>query len=113
MLEGMQRRAFRILLLFWLGWYLSGPMAEMVDFWDTPPQEIHDIARAGGGMVALIGTALAIVLSQIRKLRDGLRHAFRRVLGCVFFQADWPLTASIQSRFVQLPSHSPPIPLRI
>jgi hypothetical protein len=111
MLKGMRRRALRILVLLWLGWYLTGPLAEMVDFWDTPPQEMHDIARGAGGMVALMGTALAIVLSQIRKLRERFRLPALPTRTLIALAIERPLAAVTPGIF--LSSHSPPIPLRI
>jgi len=32
----MKRSAAKLFVLLWLGWYLSGPVAETIDFWDTP-----------------------------------------------------------------------------
>jgi hypothetical protein len=111
MLIGMKRRVLRILVLLWLGWYVSGPAAEMVDFWDTPPQELHDIARSAGGMVALIGTALAIVLSQIRKLRERLKIPALPARTLIALAIERPLAAVTPA--IILSAHSPPIPLRI
>lgn len=107
----MERRAVRILLLLWLGWYLSGPVAEMVDVWDTPPQEMHDIARGAGGMVALIGTTLAIALSQIREVRKRLRQKVNARLRPIAVVVEKVLPATASSPI--LLTHSPPIQIRI
>jgi hypothetical protein len=107
----MKRRALRILILLWLGWYLSGPVAELVDFWDTAPEEMSDIARVAGGVVALVGTGLAITLAQIRKFGQCLRMAWRCTLSLIVLS-----TESTQPFLVLVPwhpSHSPPIALRI
>jgi hypothetical protein len=111
MLTPMKRRVLRMFVLLWLGWYLTGPLAEVVDFWDTPPQEMHDIARSVGGMVALIGTALAIVLSQIRKLRERLKISALPARTLIALAIERPLAAV--TPVMLLSSHSPPIPLRI
>jgi hypothetical protein len=54
----MKRHTLRVLIVLWLGWYLSCPVAEVVDFWDTPPEEMRDIAHVAGGVVALLGAGL-------------------------------------------------------
>src|SRR5207248_3121202 len=51
----------RIVFVIWLGWYLTGPLAETFDFWDTPQEEIADLASPVDG--ALVWAAAAICLA--------------------------------------------------
>ena len=107
----MGQRVLRIFVLLWLGWYLSGPMDQMVDFWDTPPQEMNDIVRSAGGVVALVGTALAVTLGLIRRLTRRYRLPLRRLLERIAIRIEHTLPDV--SLAILNPSHSPPIHLRI
>src|SRR2546428_565535 len=51
----------RIVFVIWLGWYLAGPLAETFDFWDTPQEEMADLASSVDG--ALVWAAAAICLA--------------------------------------------------
>ncbi len=51
----------RIVFVIWLGWYLTGPLAETFDFWDTPQEEMTDLASSVDG--ALVWAAAAICLA--------------------------------------------------
>lgn len=102
-----------MLVLFWLVWYLCGPACEMLDFWDPPREEVHDIFFNGGGGVALLAGGFSIALALYLKFRKrymGRRRATGRIQTPLaqgfFFSApcDPLLTTSI---------HSPPAPLRI
>jgi hypothetical protein len=107
----MRRRALRILVLLWLGWYLWGPVDPVFDFWDTPRQQLCDMVRMAGGVVALMGVGLATASIQIRKLCDRFRLAARAPHGVIARQ---PQPAPVA--LLPIPSqsaHSPPIPLRI
>jgi hypothetical protein len=110
-LIGMKRRAVRILILLWLGWYLSGPLAEVVDFWDTPPEEMSDIARVAGGVVALVGAGLAITLAQIRKFGQCFRLASQWTLRFIVLSTESTLPSLVPVPWH--PPHSPPMALRI
>jgi hypothetical protein len=66
----MRVRALRIVILLWMGWYLTGPLAETVDRWDGPRQEIHDILFNAGGGVTLVACAFSLAVLQARKLRE-------------------------------------------
>src|SRR5262245_59212200 len=57
----MSAHFFRILFLIWLGWYITGPLAETFDFWDTPQEEMSDLASSLDG--ALVWAAAAICLA--------------------------------------------------
>jgi len=57
----MSAHFFRIVFVIWLGWYLTGPLAETFDFWDTPQEEMGDLASSLDG--ALVWAAAAICLA--------------------------------------------------
>lgn len=101
----------RILVLLWLGWYLSGPVAETIDFWDPPTEEMHDVLRNAAGTAVLVAAAVCIGIVLLRKLREGFEY-----LAQAFRQHSLPLTSTTP---VYLPltapfaTHSPPLPLRI
>jgi hypothetical protein len=66
----MNRKVLRILFLLWLGWYLSGPLFEMMDSWDTPQEEMIDIFWSAGGAVSLVAAGACIGILVFRKFRD-------------------------------------------
>lgn len=108
----MKRRALRIAVLLWLGWYLSGPVCETIDFWDPPRAEAHDIERNAGGAAALVAVIFCFAVFLIRQWRKrccflpgALRGFF---LPIIAFRRVLALPATIAC------SHSPPLsPLRI
>src|SRR5262249_38793043 len=107
----MKRRAVKCLVLFWLGWYLSGPVAETIDFWDPPTEEMRDLVRNAGGAVVLVAAAVCIGIVLLRRLREGLR-----CLAETFRQRSLPLTFTTPLCIplaAPTPTHSPPLPLRI
>ena len=107
----MKRRAIRLLVLLWLGWYISGPAFETVDFWDSPQEELSDVVRSAGGFVALIGVVLCFAIGLFRKLRDGCLAAARAIrhkaLPFILQPLVFPPFATSTI------AHSPPTPLRI
>ena len=66
----MKRRSIRFLVLLWLGWYLSGPLVETVDWWDSPREEVADVATSAGGFVTLVGVAICLGFCLFREWRD-------------------------------------------
>ena len=107
----MKPRAVKVFFLLWFGWYLSGPVAETIDFWDPPTEEVHDVQRNAGGTVVLVAAAVCIAILLLRKSRA----LFRQIAGLVrqhFSPLSWspsvcpPLTLSVLT-------HSPPLLLRI
>ncbi len=107
----MKRRMLRILVLLWLGWYISGPLCETIDFWDTPHEEMRDVMRSAGGAATLVAGIFCFGILLFRKWRE--RYAFlARALRGRFP----PLTFQLPT-FTLLtasaPSPSPPLPLRI
>jgi hypothetical protein len=108
----MKRRALRVAILLWLGWYLSGPLCETFDFWDPPQAEVHDIERSAGGVVTLVATIFCFAIFVIRKWRE--RCLF---LAGALWSGFLPLTFYLPASTLPVTpasSHSPPLsPLRI
>src|SRR6516165_2507718 len=103
----MNRRAVKVFVLLWFGWYLSGPVAETIDFWDPPAEEMRDVLRNAGGTVVLVAAAVCIGILLLRKSRA----LFRQIAELVhqhLSALNWPpsvcplLTLSV-------PTHSPPL----
>jgi len=107
----MRRRIMKLLVLLWLGWYLSGPLAQFVDSWDSPQEEIGDIARSAGGVVTLLAGVICFGIALFRRWRDGCLHlarAVRRLRLSVGFKP--PIFRALTP---SVAVHSPPLPLRI
>ncbi len=107
----MKRRAMRLLPLLWLGWYLSGPLFETVDSWDSPPEEIGDITRSAGGTTTLVAAVICFGIVLFRRWRERCLH-LAEIVTLRFCPLTFepliflPLTAPA-------PTNSPPSPLRI
>jgi hypothetical protein len=110
-LRGVKRRVVKVLVLLWLGWYLSGPLAETVDFWDTPREEWADMIRTAGGLVALLGAAIVVGVSRYRSFRERLRLVSRQTLSRAFYSKE--LLLDSPASFLFFPTHSPPLTLRV
>jgi hypothetical protein len=107
----VKRLIIRLLVLLWLGWYVSGPAFEAIDSWDSPQEEISDVVRSAGGLVTLIGAAIGFAISLFRRLRDVWIAAARAVR-----ESARPFIAQAPSfPVVAMPilAHSPPTNLRI
>ena len=102
-----------MLVLFWLGWYLCGPVCEMVDFWDPPLEEVHDVLFNAGGGIALFAAGIGFALALFRKFRKQCSRlrptGFGRYLPLVLNFSLHPLFTPLFA----IPIHSPPVPLRI
>lgn len=107
----MKRRLLRIIVLFWIGWYISGPVAETFDYWDGPRQEVHDILSNAGGKLTLLACAFCLIVFQARKLRE--RYALSRKSVPSGIVAPVTLTVGCTRRLLPASIHSPPTPLRI
>jgi hypothetical protein len=109
--EGMGLRLLRIIILLWIGWYLTGPLAETVDRWDGPRQEMHDILFNAGGGVTLFACAFCIVIHRARKLRERCSLPLgifqRQPSGLAWFS---PASLFLSPHAA---THSPPLPLRL
>ena len=91
--------------------YLSGPLAQFVDSWDSPQEEIGDIARSAGGVVTLLAGVICFGIALFRRWRDGCLHlarAVRRLRLSVGFKP--PIFRALTP---SVAVHSPPLPLRI
>jgi hypothetical protein len=108
----MKRRALRILVLLWLGWYISGPVCEAIDSWDPPREEMHDVARSAGGVATLLASIFCLAILLFRKWCERYLFPARSVCGGLK-----PLTFQLLSfGGVGRPAsfHSPPLsPLRV
>ena len=105
------RRALRILILLWLGWYLSGPLCETIDFWDTPPEEMRDVMRSAGGAATLVAAIFCFGMLLFRKWRE--RCSLQaRVLRDRFLPLHFQLP-TFTLLTASAPSPSPPVSLRI
>lgn len=107
----IKRRLVRIVVLLWLGWYVWGPVDPVVDFWDTPREQMRDMVRAAGGIVVLVGAGFAIAQFQSRNLRDGLRASSHTALGLIACLV--PVSAVSCFSVPSQVNHGPPVPLRI
>lgn len=103
----MKRRVARILVLLWFGWYLTGPLCETVDFWDTPREEMHDVIFHAGGGATLVAAVLCFGAIVFRKLRERCSRVARTVLGCI--ESSIPPLLQPVTLTIALPSHSPPL----
>jgi hypothetical protein len=54
----MKRFAWRGLIFLWLGWYLSGPIVESIDTWESPQNEMQDVLFNAGGALTLLVLAV-------------------------------------------------------
>ncbi|MDE3181165.1 MAG: hypothetical protein KGM47_16095 [Acidobacteriota bacterium] len=106
-----KQRLIRILVLVWLGWYLSGPIAATFDFWDPPREEMHDVERNAGGLVTLIAIVVCFGIVAFRKLRDRF-SSLAKALSSPFVVLVFRLLTYIPSTPPAF-SHSPPALLRI
>jgi hypothetical protein len=108
----MKRRALRIVVFFWLGWYISGPLCATFDFWDPPSEEARDVQRNAGGAVTLVAAIFCFAVCSIRKLCQRCSFQARALWGWLpplSFCFPTPVTTAKPPS-----SHSPPLsPLRI
>jgi hypothetical protein len=111
MLGHMKPRTVKVLFLLWLGWYLSGPIAETIDSWDPPQEEIRDVMRNAGGLATLFAAVVYMGMTLLRKLRQ--RCALIAKVVCARLSAPNLDGLVLLSRSVATPAHSPPSPLRI
>jgi len=62
----MSRQCLRVVFLIWLCCYLAGPVFETFDFWETPQEEMGDIASSACGVLiwAAAGLCVAVFVFQ-------------------------------------------------
>jgi|GEM_PF-1184908 len=110
-MQGMRRRGVRLLFLLWLGWYLSGPLFETIDRWDSPREEISDVARSAGGATTLLAVLVSFGIALFRRLQD--RGLVRTVLRGNPFASASLVMPVLESSGAPAFAHSPPCCLRI
>ena len=66
----MSREFGRIVFAIWLCWYLTGPLAETFDFWDTPQEEMGDIASSIDGALVWAAAAICVAILVSRQFRN-------------------------------------------
>ena len=64
----MNAQFVRIVFLIWLGWYLTGPVVETFDFWDTPQEEMADVASSIDGALVWAAAAICLAILVSREL---------------------------------------------
>ena len=102
-----------MLVLFWLVWYVTGPVCETFDYWDPPRQELHDVLFYGGGGITLVAVGFAISIALFHKLRE--RCACPPQAGRISVRPPATLPADLVNLLL-LPAafiHPPPALLRI
>jgi hypothetical protein len=105
----MKRRALRITVLLWLGWYLSGPVCETFDFWDPPRAEVHDIQGNAGGAAVIVAAIFCFALFLIRKLRERCFFRASFLPGCSQLLSCQVLRLAVRAGLSPPLSHSPPL----
>src|SRR6516225_5785148 len=70
----MKRRAVKVFFVLWFASYLSGPLAETIDFWDPPTEEMRDVQRNAGGAMVLVAAAVCIGILLLLKAPSLFRH---------------------------------------
>ena len=107
----VRRGVLRILVLLWLGWYISGPLCEAIDSWDPPQEELHDVARSAGGAATLVAGVFCFGILLLRKWRERYSSVVRSAWGhcppLIFREPKFPFQPAF------LTSASPPITRRI
>ena len=66
----MSREFVRIVFAIWLCWYLTGPLAETFDFWDTPQEEMGDVASSVDGALVWAAAAICFAILVSRRFRN-------------------------------------------
>src|SRR5262245_59817402 len=64
----MASRVLRSLFFIWLCCYLSGPLIQMIDSWDSPQEELVDIASSSSGILVWLAGAIAVAISVFRDM---------------------------------------------
>lgn len=66
----MKHRVLRIVVLLWLGWYISGGVCDFFDYRDTARKELHDNINTAGGKAIVIAVVFCFGILITRKWRE-------------------------------------------
>lgn len=104
----MTQRSIKVLGMLWLCWYLAGPLSEIVDTWDTPREEMHDIFLYAGGSVTLAaaGWFASVLARRLRRRWSQIARAVHGRFRPALFET--PMPFRFAARDPQL-SASPPL----
>ena|SRR5215469_16148306 len=105
----MSRRVSQSLFLIWLCLYLAGPLVQTVDFWDTPQDEMTDVASSLCGTLIWMACAASLARFALQQLRK----CWGRIVGREFVQpllqwSEMPLNPSFNEGGFT-PIESPPL----
>src|SRR3989442_2627338 len=93
----MSARFLRVLFLIWVSSSLAGPLFETFDFWDTPQEEMGDIASSACGVLIWAAAGLCVALFVFQQFCKyfGCLAAFRvSLLSPLSFRLPSYLTAA-------------------
>jgi hypothetical protein len=76
----MRRTVLQIAFLIWLGSYLAGPLFQTFDVWDTPQEEMGDVASSQCGSLIWAGCAVGLAIFALRQLLKSCRSSIRQNL---------------------------------
>ena len=76
----MSRAVLQILFLTWLGCYVAGPLFQTFDVWDTPLEEMGDVASSQCGSLIWAGCAVSLAIFALRHLLKSCRSSIRQDL---------------------------------
>ena len=68
----------QILFLLWLGCYLAGPLVQAFDVWDTPQEEMGDVASSLCGSLIWAACAVSLAIFALRQLLTSCRSSVRQ-----------------------------------
>jgi hypothetical protein len=74
----MSRILLQTLFLLWLGCYLAGPLVQTFDVWDTPQEEMGDIASSLCGSLIWAACAVSLAIFALRQLLKSCRSSIRQ-----------------------------------
>src|SRR5262249_14353983 len=57
----------QILFLIWLICYLAGPLVETFDYWDSPQEEMTDIATSACGALIWLAAGICAAILLLRE----------------------------------------------
>jgi hypothetical protein len=66
----MGRRVLQAVFLIWLCSYLAGPLVQTVDVWDTPQEEMVDMASSLCGMLIWAACGVGLAIFALRRLTE-------------------------------------------